>query len=59
LTQYVVRGLQGAADQGGDGLSYEDLGAYLTRHVLNLSEVALPKPQRPRVIAVSPRDLIR
>jgi hypothetical protein len=59
LTHYLVRGLRGAADVGADGLTYGDLDAYLTRHVLNLSEVALPNPQRPRVVSLSPRDPLR
>jgi hypothetical protein len=59
LTQTLVRALRGAADEGGDGLSYADLSAYLERHVVHLSEVALARPQRPLVVALSEQDEVR
>ena len=59
LTQYLLRGLAGEADEGGDGLTFDDLNTYLNRFVVNLSEVAMPSPQRPLVVSVSPRDRVR
>ncbi len=59
LTQYLIKGLQGAADRDGDGLSYEDLTDYLTRHVVHLSEVALASPQRPTVVTQGVLELDR
>ena len=61
LTLFLLRGLRGEADAGGDGLTQEDLARYLRRNVGNLSQVALEQPQRPMVVGKSerPADRIR
>ncbi len=59
LTRYLIEGLAGAADEGGDGLTWRDLATYLERHVGNLSEVALPAPQHPLVVGAGADEPLR
>ncbi|RMG19182.1 MAG: hypothetical protein D6731_00205 [Planctomycetota bacterium] len=59
LTRYLVEGLAGAADADADGLSYADLDRYLQERVVNYSEVACERPQRPRLLSLGPGERLR
>jgi hypothetical protein len=59
LTLFLLRGLRGEADRGGDGMTREDLADYLRRNVENLSSVALEAPQRPLVVGKAAASRVR